>query len=156
MKNKLILLMLAIGLVFNFSACSDDDDDKKDTENIIGTWKYSKMVADFKTNKPDKDAVIKKAIEDMFGADTYGETIEFKENGKVTIGSKTGDYEIKGKKITLLQGDGYATTDFVLDGKKLTLYMGANSQLEEFIEGNADLEGVEIEKAIAEIHYTKQ
>jgi len=156
MKYKLILLALAIGLVFNFSACSDDDDDNNDKGNIVGTWKYSKVVADFKTNKPEKDAVIKKAIEDMFGADTFGEQIEFKDNGKVVIGDKTGDYSIKGNKITILQGEGYATTDYVLDGKKLVLYMGANTKLEELIEESEDLKGVVIEKAVAEINYTKQ
>lgn len=156
MKNKFTLLMLAIALVFSLSACSDDDDKNDGTDSLIGKWKYSKVTADFKTNKPDTDAAIKKAIEDLFGADTFGETLEFKENGTMVIGDKTGDYEVKGNKITMLYGDGYATVDYLMNGNSLILYMGAIEPLEEYIQENDGFEGVELETAIAEIHYTKQ
>lgn len=155
MRQKLILLTLSLGLVFNFLACSDDDDDKKNT-SVVGKWKYSKVEAEFKTNKPETDATIKKAIEDMFNANSFGEQLEFQDNGKLVVGDKTSDYQVSGKKLTIAHGDGYATLDFAFKGNNLILYMGAVQGLEDIIKENEGLSGVEVETAVAKIYYAKQ
>ncbi len=158
MRQTLILLMLTIGVIFSFSACSDDDDkDDEKITSLIGKWKYSMVILDFEINKPEKNAAIKKAIEDMFTTSPFGELFELREDGKVVIGNKTDDYEIvSGKLVLPYYEEGYAMMDYRIKGNTLTLFMGVNSDLEDLIKENADLAGVEVKKAIVEIYYTKQ
>ena len=170
MKERLKVLSVML-MVLSLSLCvvSCSSDDEKESDSIVGTWKYKEVTAgEVKTNSTANDSKIGKLITDWAKKDFDSFTYTFVADGTFTLidshEAESGTYTFKDGILKLMWGD---PDDY--DIYKASVVNGVLIFEKDYTEGCDDLELNELiklgitdpvnfqaSKAIAKICFSRQ
>lgn len=171
MKERLKVLsvmLMVLSLSLSSVSCSNDDEEKENN-SIVGTWKFKEaMAGEVKTNSTANDTKIKPKIISTATEDYKGGIITFKEDGTfVNIDPEepqpiSGTYTFSGGVLTLKYGDDQNTINASIANSILTVeedytFYCNGLELDELIEvGISDPVNFQATKAIAKISFSRQ
>lgn len=170
MKERLkVLSVMLMILSISLSAIScSKDDDEKDSNTIVGTWKYKSVAAgEIKTNNTTNDEKIKPFVISE-GVDSYiGFWFEFKADGTVRSSYEdetpmTGTYTLSNGTLTIKDGDETYFMKVIVDNGILIIERDYaedcnDLELDKLIElGISDPVNFKATKAIANISFNRQ
>ncbi len=137
--TKSLLAVALLGFIISFSSCK-----KEEADLIVGTWNFSSMEVDVKTNNTFFDELIKTAVASQYGSMTNEATITFNEDGTYNTTSKDedGKIETNNGKYTLVNNvitlDGEMTMTCNVSKKELKLSLDIKDIFEEGGFGSED------------------
>lgn len=166
-KMKFLVVLFAVmSLPLIFSSCSNDDE--KEDNAIVGTWKFKEAVSDVKTNSTANDNKIANLVTDWAKKDFDTFTYTFAADGTFTLTdsyeTESGTYTFKDGALKLMWG---SPDDY--DIYKASVINGVLIFEEDYTEGCDDLQlddliqlGIgnptefTVTKAIAKVSFSRQ